>query len=119
MTNNFRKCRKNKRLTLDEVGKILGVTKTTIYKIEKGINNPSVKNLMRFAELYDTSIDYLLGRSKFTNFSNQYNFLQSLDKDKIFDELDSLNIDEWTTKDGDIYTKLNGEWFITVKNVLS
>lgn len=46
MTNNFRKCRKNKRLTLDEVGKILGVTKTTIYKIEKGINNPSVKNLM-------------------------------------------------------------------------
>ena len=119
MTNNFKKCRKNKRLTLDEVGKILGVTKTTIYKIEKGINNPSVENLMRFDKSYDTSIDYLLGRSKFTNFSNQYKFLQSLDKDKMLDELDLLNIDEWTTKDGDIYTKLNGEWFITVKNVLS
>lgn len=113
--NNFRKCRKDTKLTAKEVGQRLGITKTAVCSIEKGNSNPRTENLDKFARLYNVSIDYLLGRSQFKNFTEQYKYLQTLNEEELYRELDLLGITEWTTKCGTTYSKLNGDWFITIK----
>ena len=113
--NNYKKCREIKNLTVKEVSKKLGISKTAIYNIEKGKISPSVDNLVQFAELYEVSIDYLLGRTRFKNFAVQYEYLQALDEDYLCKELDLFHIDEFTTKDLETYSKLNGEWFLTIQ----
>lgn len=113
--NNFKKCRENKQLTVEEVGRKIGISKTAIYNIENRINNPSVDNLVQFAKLYEVSIDYLLGNTRFKNFAEQYEYLQTLEEDELFKELDSLHIEEFATKDWKTYSKLNGEWFLTIR----
>lgn len=113
--NNFKKCRKNRHLTIEEVANNIGVTGVAICSIENGKNNPSITNLLRLAELYEVSTDYLLGKTECENFAKQYEYLQSLEEDELLKELDLLNINEWTTKSGRKYSKLYGEWYITVR----
>ncbi len=113
--NNYKKCREIKNLTVKEVSKKLGISKTAIYNIEEGKSSPSVDNLMQIAKLYEVSIDYLLGNTRFRNFAEQYEYLQSLDENDLYEELDLLRIDEFTTKDLETYSKLNGEWFLTIR----
>lgn len=115
MNNNFKTCRINRNLSIREVSQKISISNQAIDSIEKGKNNPSTNTLLQFAELYKISTDYLLGRTNFDSFKSQYEYLQSLEQDDLFDALDLLNIDEWTTKRGDIYSKINGEWYITVK----
>ena len=114
--NNLKKCRERKNFTVEEVSERIGISKTAIYNIESGVNNPSMDNLVRLAELYNVSIDYLFGRTNFEDFTTQYKYLQNLDGDELYKKLDSLNIDRWVTKDGTIHSKLNGEWFVTIKD---
>ena len=65
--------------------------------------------------MYNISVDYLLGHTPFKNFTEQYEYLQTLNEDEMYRELDLLGITEWTTKEGTAYSKLNGDWFITIK----
>ena len=46
-----------------EVAKYLGVTQST-YSYERGEINIPVEALIKLADLYDVSLDYLVGRSK-------------------------------------------------------
>lgn len=115
--NNFKKCRESKNLTVNEVCKKLGISKTALYSIESSIRNPSVHILRQLVELYNVSTDYLLGRTKFEGFTEQYEYLQNLDESDLCKELDSLKIDKWLAGDGTVYSKLNGEWFITIKPI--
>lgn len=115
MKNNFKICRENKNMTAKEVGKKIGVSKQTIYCMENGTNNPSVDTLIKLAELYNVSTDYLLGLTKFENFKLQYEYLQSLNDDDMLDALDALNIDKWMTKDGEEYSKMSDGWYIAIR----
>lgn len=116
MSNNFKQCRKNKNLKIADVSKKLGISKNAVINIEKGSNFPSTNHLMRLSELYNASTDYLLRLANFPNFKTQYEYLQSLDGDSLFHALDSLNINEWITKNGEQYSKINDGWFVTIKN---
>lgn len=54
--------RKNKDLTLEQVGNNIGVGKSTVRKWEQGlIKNMRRDKIAKLAELYDVSPDYLLG----------------------------------------------------------
>lgn len=116
MKNNLKICRENKRMTTKEVSEKIGVSRQAIYNMEAGMSNPSVDTLMKLAELYNVSTDYLLGLTNFENFKSQYEYLQSLEGDELFAALDSLNIDKWMTKDGDEYSKLNDGWYVAIRN---
>ena len=50
-----------KRKTL---GECCGMSKDMIGKYERGEREPSVKNLIRLADFFNVSTDYLLGREK-------------------------------------------------------
>ena len=54
--------RKNKALTLEQVGNYIGVGKSTVRKWEQGlIKNMRRDKIAKLAELYNVSPDYLLG----------------------------------------------------------
>lgn len=55
--------RKDYKLTQKELAKILGIDHTTISKWESDIYEPDTDMLNKLADLLDTSVDYLLGRT--------------------------------------------------------
>lgn len=55
--------RNEKEKTQLEVAKYVGVEFQTIYKYEKNISSPSPEVLIKLAEYFNTSTDYLLGVS--------------------------------------------------------
>ena len=116
MKNNLKVCRENKIMTAKEVSEKIGVSKQAIYNMEAGTSNPSVDTLIKLAELYSVSTDYLLGLTSFESFKLKYEYLQSLEGNELFAALDSLNIDKWMTKDGDEYSKLDDGWYVAIRN---
>ena len=53
--------RKQRRLSQQELGEIIGVTHKTISTIESGIASTTIEKLIILAKFFDVSTDYLLG----------------------------------------------------------
>jgi len=58
--NNLKKLRKKYNLSQQKLADILLVSQQSIYKYENGITSPDIETLMRMADFFDTSIDYLV-----------------------------------------------------------
>lgn len=58
---NLKRMRARQNMTQEQLGDILGVTRSTIANYEAGINKPSIKQMQKLAEHFGVSIDYLLG----------------------------------------------------------
>ena len=57
--------RKLNRLTQREVAKRLGISQPSYIRYENGKAEPSLENLVKLADLFDVSVDYLLGRTDY------------------------------------------------------
>ena len=57
----LKELRVKKRLSQEELGKILGVSGQTILNWENCIHSPNVDQLIKLADFFDVSIDYLVG----------------------------------------------------------
>lgn len=55
----------------EEMSKILNISNPAYYKYENGKAEPSIENLIKLADLFGVSLDYLCGRQ----FSNEVGFL--------------------------------------------
>ncbi len=51
--------RVNAKLTMDELAKILGVSKTTIYNWENGKSEPTLSQLRKISELSGIPMDFI------------------------------------------------------------
>ena len=60
----LRKLRVDFKLNQEELGKKIGVGKTTISQYESETRSPDTDTLQRLAEVFDVSTDYLLGRTE-------------------------------------------------------
>lgn len=58
----IKQARKNKNLSQQELGDLLGVSKVSICGYEKGVRIPTMENFLQLIEILDLSPDYLLGR---------------------------------------------------------
>ena len=58
---NLKRMRKERSLTQEALADALGVTAGAVYKWEAGLSSPELEMLMRIADLFDTSVDTLLG----------------------------------------------------------
>ncbi len=56
--------RNKNKLTLDEAGKKLGVSRTQLCEYENGLVVPSVSRAAELAKFYGVTVDYLLGEKK-------------------------------------------------------
>lgn len=61
--DNLKKLRKEKKITQEELSKIIGVERSSIGKYESSGVIPSVDVLNKIADYFNVSVDYLLGRS--------------------------------------------------------
>ena len=60
---NIRSLRIDNGLTQKQVAQVLGVSQNTYSQYEIGVLNYPVDALMKLADLYEVSVDYLLGRT--------------------------------------------------------
>ena len=57
----IRDLREDNNMSQSAVAKILGIQQNSYSQIENGINSLQVDHLIKLANLYNTSTDYLLG----------------------------------------------------------
>jgi len=60
----LKELRLKNNLKQDDVGKIIGVTKTQISDMENGRRTTTIENLITLADYFNVSADYLIGRTK-------------------------------------------------------
>ncbi len=61
----LKELRKQAGLTQREMAEKLFVAQPSYIRYENGSSEPSQENLVRIADLFDVSVDYLLGRNDF------------------------------------------------------
>lgn len=59
----LKELRTSNDLTMEELGKSIGSTRATISNFENRQKNPSLDILIRIADYFHVSIDYLIGRT--------------------------------------------------------
>lgn len=83
----LKELREEKGITQEEVSIILNTTRQTISSYENGGSEPPLNTLIKLADLYNCSLDYLTGRTKF-----RYNthLLESSKEKLVTDIISSL-----------------------------
>lgn len=59
----LRDLREDKDLLQKDIAEILGITQTVYSRYERGFQTIPVAHLLKLADYYDTSTDYILGRT--------------------------------------------------------
>lgn len=62
IAERIRALREQANMTQSELSKKLGITRSSVNAWEMGISVPSTQYLLRLAEIFSVSTDYLLGR---------------------------------------------------------
>lgn len=57
--------RKQNNLTQRDIANSLGITQPSYIRYENGKSEPTLENLVKLAEIFDVSVDYLLGRTDY------------------------------------------------------
>ena len=78
----LRNIRKDNNYTQEQLGTILGITRSAVNGWEMGLTTPSIQYLMQLAMLYKVTTDFILGldNSEFIDISN----LKQSDKEIIY-----------------------------------
>ena len=61
MQNRIRELRKQRGMTMKELGKVIGVAESTVSQYELGRRQPDNETLLTLGEFFEVSVDYLLG----------------------------------------------------------
>lgn len=61
---NLKSIRLEKGLKQKEIAEILGITVRQYQNFELGKSNPTLDKIVKLAEYYNVSVDYLIGRTK-------------------------------------------------------
>ncbi|MCT3586966.1 XRE family transcriptional regulator [Levilactobacillus brevis] len=69
--SRIRELRKDKKLTQEQLGKVLNVSKASISGYENETREPDSKSLVKIAEYFDVSLDYLLGKNQTPKWANK------------------------------------------------
>lgn len=86
MELKLRELRKNNNLTQEQVGKILNMTQSTYQTYENNRAIPTLENLIKLADFYNVSLDYLCNRQ----FKDEIGYLTEIQK-QIIQILKQLN----------------------------
>lgn len=67
MKNNIKRIREEKNMTQQDCADNLGITLRAWQTYEQGVSEPKQKLLFKIADMFEVSIDYLLGREELTS----------------------------------------------------
>lgn len=85
--NNLKRCREELEMTQTELGYVFGVQKATMSNWENGYSIMPFKKLVKFSNLYNYSLDYILGLDKN---NKKYSDKIKLDKKVVGEKLKKL-----------------------------
>ncbi|GAA0471718.1 helix-turn-helix transcriptional regulator [Alkalibacillus silvisoli] len=94
----LRLCREQKELKQNSVAEKIGVKNNTLSSYEKGDRTPDYKTLVKLADLYEVSVEYLIrGRSPRPLEDNNLHFfdLEGLSKEQIEDIKEHIEYVKW------------------------
>jgi len=96
-TNSIKFLRKEKKLSRDDLANKLGISYSTIAKYESGTREPDFETLEKISNIFEVSIDYLLGQE--TNYSELEHYKNKIstefpDIDLMFKDLESLTAED-------------------------
>ena len=74
--NMIKQLRINSKLTQEELSNILGINRSTLSKYETNENEPDFEFLIKFCDYFDVSADFVLGRTKVSNYKPIWNDLE-------------------------------------------
>jgi len=63
IASNLKALRVNKDMRQSELAEALGVTQAAVARYEAGITTPNEEVLLKYADLFDVSLDQIFGRS--------------------------------------------------------
>lgn len=61
--SRLKELRVSKNLTMDKLGKDIGVTRSTISNLENEQRKPSLDMVIKLADYFQVPVDYLIGRT--------------------------------------------------------
>ncbi len=85
----LKELRKENKKTLQDMANILEISQPAYFKYESGENKPTIDNLIKLANYFNVSLDYLVGRE----FANEVGYLTQTQKMllQIINELTEYN----------------------------
>ncbi len=94
--NRIAELRKEKRMSQISLGMKLNVSQKMISAYENGKNEPSIDLLMRMADIFHASIDYIVGYSEnrypeYQVLGSSYPSPSAKDMDRLFNDLSDRN----------------------------
>ncbi|WDU84241.1 helix-turn-helix domain-containing protein [Caloramator sp. Dgby_cultured_2] len=63
----MKELRKEKNLSLDKLSEMLNTTKATLSRYENGLRVPNIEFVEKLANIFNVSVDYLLGKTDVRN----------------------------------------------------
>lgn len=85
--NRIKQLREENKITQEELAKRLNLTSKGIVSMyEKGDRKPSLEILVKLSEIFNCSIDYLLGKSDIKNIAEEFNFAYHKETEGLSDE---------------------------------
>lgn len=91
--DNIKRLRKNKGLKQQEIAELLGVKRNTYSDWENGKTEPKLENVVKIAQIFNTTTDELLGQTIYSK-ARLVRFL---------DDYDVSNIKNWTKEERDSF----------------
>lgn len=104
MLQRLAELRKNKNWSLQETADRLGIAKSTYAGYESGYREPSLKALSQIADLFETSVDYILNRLDYKN--TNLELIELLDSREIVLSLDEITLSTEELRDFIAFTRL-------------
>lgn len=62
--SNLRELIRESKLSISELSRCSGISRSTLSRIIGGALEPNLRNLMRLADYFEVSVDYLIGRKR-------------------------------------------------------
>ncbi len=87
----LKKMRKKRGLTQKELAKKFNLTKSSFSSYENGNNYPQCDKLIKMADFFEVSVDYLLGRIEIENYNKRENKYFNLNEDTLDIVINILN----------------------------
>ena len=86
---NLKKLRKENNKTQDDIANIINTSRVTYTRYELETSEPNIETLIKIADYYNVSLDYLVGR----NYNNPLGYLteEQIKFIKIFKSLNQAN----------------------------
>ncbi|PEL12698.1 helix-turn-helix domain-containing protein [Bacillus sp. AFS017336] len=93
LKENLRRLRISKKLTQEDVAKKLEISRQRYSNYENGVRQPDQEMLTKIADLFEVSVDYILGREE--TGGNPLAQIQKLVEEHGIENISFFDIEKW------------------------